>query len=600
MSEKKKAVVVAEKPSVARDIARVLGAGGRGDGFLHGGGYAVTWAIGHLLTLKEPEDYSPVLKKWRMSDLPILPETMGLKPMPKTERQLLTIKKLVNHREIGEVICATDSGREGELIFRYIYDWCGCKKPVRRLWISSLTDEAIRNGFAKMKDKSAYDNLYASAKCRSEADWLVGMNGTRAFTLSHGGDGVLPVGRVQTPTLAMIVERDAQIKAFKPETYYEVHAEFETAGGETYNGVYAKKGEAAPARLPAKADAEEIAARARGKQGGVDSAITEEKRIPAPLLFDLTELQRECNRKLGFSAQKTLTVAQSLYEKHKLITYPRTDSRHLSDDLLPKLPKIMDSLIQPQYKGFAEKARVAKSPRVFNSAKVTDHHAIIPTGKKAELPSLSADERAVFDRIARNFIAAFYPPHVYDITTAVTQVAGDGFISKGKATKDEGWTCLYAHEKKKEEEDLLPLLAAGQPVFARDAKALRKKTEPPKPHTEASLLSMMENAGRLVDDDELKEAMKSSGLGTPATRAQTIEKLISTGLAERNKKNLHPTEKGMRLVALVPPELKEAATTAKWERALARIASGDMSEERFMGSIRRFADYLVQSARNRG
>ena len=594
-------VVVAEKPSVGKDLARVLGAKSKGDGFLYCDTYAITWAIGHLLTLKEPEDYNPSLKKWKKGDLPILPEEMGLKPLPSSLKQLSLIKKLMNHKNTEEVICATDSGREGELIFRYIYQWCKCTKPVKRLWISSLTDEAIQSGFDNMKNASAYDNLFSSAKCRSEADWIVGMNGTRAFTL-HAGE-LLPVGRVQTPTLAMIVARDAEVRAFVPVQYYEVKADFETGTDEKYSGLWFKpvlrqdpsKEKGYQTRISTHNDAKQIAERVKGITGVVADLVTEQKRQLPPQLFDLTELQRECNRKLGFTAKKTLSLAQSLYEKHKLITYPRTDSRYLSVDVLPKIPGIVSSFTQPEYKVFAQSVKITKNPRIINNSKITDHHAIIPTGAKKPLTSLTADEMAVFDRIIRNFLAVFYPAYIYDITTVITNVGEDSFISKGRTIKQDGWTCLYAHEKKQAEEPPLPNLTKGDTVGVIDAIAVCKKTEPPKQHTEATLLSMMENAGRLVEDEDLKEALKLSGLGTPATRAQIIEKLISSGYVTRSKKNLFPTEKGIRLISLVPPELKEAKTTAKWEKALSRIAEGKMSEERFMDSIKKFAAYLVNT-----
>ena len=593
-------VVVAEKPSVGRDLARILGCKSKGDGFLYDGSHVVTWAIGHLLMLKEPDDYDDRYRQWRRETLPILPDEMGIKPVPKTLGQLRTIKKLLNHKDTIDIICATDSGREGELIFRYIYMWCGCKKPVKRLWISSLTDEAIKSGLAKMKDASAYDNLYASAKCRSEADWIVGMNGTRAYTLRSGE--LLPVGRVQTPTLAMIVTRDSEIDAFIPEEYHEVAAEFETKVGEKYVGTWIREGDAAktaegkedkhPTRIMKAEDAKAIAERVKGQKAVVASIKTEEKRQPPPQLFDLTELQREMNKKRALSAKETLAAAQSLYEKHKMITYPRTDSRYLSDDMLPKLNGIMGSFSATEYGEYLAGAQVAKSPRIFNNNKVTDHHAIIPTGKQKSLSSLSASERAVYDRIARNFIAAFHPPYVYDITSVHTKVGNDVFISKGRTDKDLGWTILYLNDKR-EQEPPIPLLTNGEELMVANAKAIKKKTEPPKPHTEATLLSMMENAGRFVDDETLKEALKASGLGTPATRAQIIEKLISSGYVERRKKNLTATEKGRKLIALVPPELKQAKTTAKWEKALTKIADGTMSVDRFMDSIRKFASYLV-------
>ena len=606
-----KTLVIAEKPSVGRDIARVLGCKQKGDGFLYSDEYIISWAIGHLATLKEPEDYNPNLKKWRMYDLPIIPQAMGLKALPKTEKQLNLLKKMLTSDDVSCVICATDSGREGELIFRYIYQWAGCDKPVKRLWISSLTDAAISDGLAKMKDGSAYDNLFASARCRAEADWLVGMNATRAFTLKCGD--LLPMGRVQTPTLAILVNRHHEITAFVPENYWEVKADFTTEKGETYKGAYLDKdGEE---RVKTEAEANAIAEKVKDAPGTVERIETEEKRQLPPQLFDLTELQRECNRRLGLSAQKTLTIAQSLYEKHKMITYPRTDSRYLSQDMVPKLKSVLESIPQP-YSGLA--AHVLSLPslptgsRMVNDAKVTDHHAIIPTGSKKPLSVLSPEEKAVYDRILRNFIAAFYDAYVYDITTVLTLAAGENFRSRGKVDRRLGWKEVYAHEKDTvetppksrgknakataDEGDVLPPLSKGETVMVTDTEVLHKKTQPPKPYTEATLLSAMENAGRFVEDEALKEALKSSGLGTPATRAAMIEKLIYSGYVERKKKNLIPTEKGIRLISLVPPEMRQPETTGKWERGLSRIADGELDDVRFMDSIKRYVTYLVQEA----
>ncbi|MDR0271750.1 MAG: DNA topoisomerase III, partial [Clostridiales bacterium] len=431
-----KTLVIAEKPSVGRDIARVLKCAQKGDGFLHNEKYVVSWAIGHLVTLNEPEDYDPSLKRWRANDLPILPASMGLKSMPKTKKQLDLLKKLMNHMETAEIICATDSGREGELIFRYIYKWSNCKKPVKRLWISSLTDAAISDGFAKMKDGTEYDNLYASARCRAEADWLVGMNATRAFTLS--GNELLPMGRVQTPTLAMIVNRHAEIAAFNAKDYFEVKATFLIRDCE-FSGIWLNNvNDEILDRTYNREQANAVAEKVNGKTGVIESVETEEKRQAAPQLFDLTELQRECNRKLGFSAKKTLEIAQSLYEKHKLITYPRTDSRYLSEDIVPKLKKTIENITTDDVREFTdyllELPKLPTTSRIVNNAKVTDHHAIIPTGKKAA--SLSSDEAAVYNRIVRNFLAAFHPAHVFDVTTAITKVEDELFRSKGRVEKN--------------------------------------------------------------------------------------------------------------------------------------------------------------------
>ena len=604
-------VIIAEKPSVGRDIARVLDCKRKHEGFLEGEKYVVSWAIGHLATLAEPEDYNPALKRWRMADLPIIPREMTLKPLPKTEKQLKLLKKLMNAKETADIICATDSGREGELIFRYIYQWAGCKKPVKRLWISSLTDTAIKKGLSTMKDGEAYDSLFASARCRAEADWLVGMNATRAFTLKY--NELLPLGRVQTPTLAILTNRQQEINNFDAKEYWEVEADFHLG----CQGIWLDR-EAAENkhRFSTREAAEAIAEKVKGKPGTVERVETTEKRVLPPQLFDLTELQRECNRRLGFSAQKTLTLAQSLYEKHKMITYPRTDSRYLSNDMVPKLRTVLLNQGEEPYKNFAAPLLAMESlpvsGRIVNDSKVTDHHAIIPTGSKKPLSVLSPDERLVYDRILRNFIAAFYPAHVYDVTTVLTQVEGEWFESKGRVEKEAGWTALYAHEKappkptKKtkakildtnpEPETTLPPLKKGDTVTVTNTTVHDKKTTPPKPYTEATLLSAMENAGRFVEDEALKEAMKASGLGTPATRAAIIEKLIKSGYINREKKNLIPTEKGMKLISLVPTELRSPETTGKWERGLSRIAAGELDADKFMESIRRYIQYLVSCA----
>jgi len=600
-----KTLVIAEKPSVGRDIARVLKCTSKSDGYLYNDSYIVSWAIGHLVSLNDPEDYNPALKRWNRGDLPILPQTMGLKPIQRTAPQLKILKKLMNARDTSQIICATDSGREGELIFRYIYMWAGCKKPVKRLWISSLTDTAIQDGLSKMKDGKEYDNLFASARCRAEADWLVGMNATRAFTLKNGE--LLPVGRVQTPTLAILVSRHKEIAAFVPQDYWEVKGTFLPALEETdYTGLWiSTEGEQ---KIHKKEQAEAIAAKIANQPGIVESVNTEEKRQLPPQLFDLTELQRECNQKLHYPAKKTLEIAQSLYEKHKLITYPRTDSRYLSKDIEPKLMPTMQSIQEAPYNALAAPltslSKLPTSTRIINDAKVTDHHAIIPTGSKKALSTLTEEERAVYDRILRNFIAAFYPAYIYDVTSVITGVENERFLSKGRMDKQLGWKDIYAHEKqtsKKAEEETpsLPQLIRGIEVKTTDVEVLEKKTQPPKPYTEATLLSAMEHAGRFVEDEALKEALKASGLGTPATRAAIIEKLISSQYVERVKKNLVPTQKAMGLINMSPPELTSPETTGKWERGLKRIAQGELDQQRFMDSIKRYVLYLIEWSGNK-
>lgn len=595
-------LVIAEKPSVGRDIAKVIGATGRGNGYLSGEKYIVSWAVGHLITLCDPEDYDTSLKKWRFDTLPIMPDNLQLKGIKQTDDQLKVLESLMNDEDTESIICATDSGREGELIFRYIYEYVKCKKPFERLWISSMTDKAIKDGFAGLKPSEAYDNLYYSAKCRSEADWLVGINASRAYTLKY--DALLSIGRVQTPTLAIIVARQKEIDVFDSKEYYEVNTNYGNFGGTWFLVDYGET------KIYEKEKAEEIANKVKGKNATVTKIENEEKRQPAPLLYDLTELQRDCNRKFGFSAQKTLTIAQSLYEKRKMVTYPRTDSRYLSDDMIPKIKATLKKLSNvDNYKEYAwyvlnlEKLPVSK--RIIDNTKVSDHHAIIPTDGNININSLTDEERKVYNLIALRFISVFYPPYVYNTTRAVVLSEDETFISRGTTIIEDGWMALYkgvAEEEKKKkkektEEAVLPPLSEGDCLTIYDAKAVKKKTQPPKPYTEASLLSAMENAGRFIEDENLREQLKDSGLGTPATRAAIIERLITVGYIVRKGKALVPTTKGMNIIAIVPEELKSPQTTGKWEKGLSSIAKGKMQDERFMGSIKRFVYFLIDNAK---
>ncbi len=591
-------LVLAEKPSVARDIARVLGAREKGENCLIGKGYVVTWALGHLVTLKEPQEMDERYTHWKKEDLPILPARMETKVIKKTKSQFLAVKKWMNDKETGDIICATDSGREGELIFRYIYEQAGCRKPVRRLWISSMTDEAIRAGFDSLRPSADYDALYASARCRADADWLIGMNATRAYTIRYGV--LLSIGRVQTPTLSMLVKRRREIDAFVPQVYYLVNADF----GD-YKGVYIDaKGEK---KIATEEAAQAIAARVRGQQASVLQATREHKSVPPPLLYDLTTLQREANAQFGFTAKKTLETAQKLYEQHKLLTYPRTDSRYLSHDMLGKVQSTLaayDGGLQP----LGEKALqygVRMSRRIFDDAKLTDHHAIIPTGKKAANLSLTADERRLYELVARRLAAVFYPNYEYDALRVVTACGQDRFLSTGQTVTQEGWKAVYAGEqasgsrrggKKKEDEQPLPDLHPGDERVCRDAKVAQDQTKPPKEYNDASILLDMEHAGRQIEDEELREQMKDCALGTPATRAAIIERLISVGYVSRKGKNLTATEKGIHLIEAVPPEIASPETTGRWERALAEIARGSDGERRFREGIARLTAFLVQNA----
>lgn len=596
---------------MGRDIARVLGCGQKADGYLVGDEYMVSWAVGHLAQLAAPEDYKPEWKRWAFETLPIMPPEMRLVAAPSGKSQFAVLKKLMNSREVDGLICATDSGREGELIFRYIYQLAGCRKPFQRLWVSSMTDKAIKDGFAALRPGADYDLLYQSARCRSEADWLVGINASRAYTLKY--DALLSIGRVQTPTLAIIVNRAAEIAAFVPEEYFEVRADF-AAENIGYWGLW--QNAAGESRLKSKAAAEEILGRVKGAVGRVCDVKREEKSQPPPLLYDLTELQRDCNKRYGFSAQKTLDLAQSLYETRKLLTYPRTDSRYLSDDLLPRLPgRIKNLAALSQFAEvaapFAERGVPKPGKRVIDNSKVTDHHAIIPTEGRLRVDNLTEDEWKVFRLVALRFLAVFYPAYRYASTKVITEAAGERFISKGQEVLESGWQGVYDRLKQdeqrekpakraksaaKEEQDL-PNLAVNDEVALTKAKVEQKKTQPPKPYTEAGLLSAMENAGRFVEDETLKEQLKESGLGTPATRAAIIERLLAVGYIKRQGKALVPTEKGEKLIAVVPQELKSAETTGKWEKGLSAIAGGRMATEVFMASIKRYVDFLVRDCR---
>ena len=594
-----KILVIAEKPSVARDIAKVLKASQKGDNCLIGEKYVVSWAVGHLVTLAEPEDYDEKYKKWNFSTLPILPEEMKLKAIQQTRSQLKVLHKWMNSAEIDSLICATDSGREGELIFRYIYEITKCKKPFERLWISSMTEEAIKEGFATLKDGREYDLLYTSAKCRSEADWLVGMNATRAYTLRY--NALLSIGRVQTPTLALIVNKQKEINAFVAEDYFEVQADF---GG--YTGMWIDKEE--HTRIEKEEAAKAIVQKVSEKQATITKVEKEEKKMPPPLLYDLTELQRDCNKKFGFSAKKTLDIAQNLYEKRKMITYPRTDSRYLSDDMKGKVHNTLRRLNElPEYAPYTQplSGNITFTKRIIDNSKVTDHHAIIPTDGKLRVDSLTEEEKKVFSLVAARFLAVFYPYYRYETTKVYAEAEQETFLSKGTVVLEEGWQAVEkalapaaaAKKKKKdEEEQKLPVLAEGEQRKIEKAVVQKKKTKAPTPYTESSLLSAMENAGRFVEDEALKEQMKDSGLGTPATRAAIIERLLTVGYIVRKGKNLIPTEKGMKLIEVVPIEMSSPQTTGKWEKGLSSISKGNMTEEKFMASIRRYVQFLIQDA----
>ena len=606
--------VIAEKPSVARDIARVLGANKSGEGFLQGQGYVVTWAIGHLVALAQPHEIQPEWKRWRRDLLPMLPNHWPLVVNEKTRDQFEVVRKILKSPRVRRLVCATDAGREGELIFRYIYESVECEKPFERLWISSLTPDAIRKGLANLKPGAQYDSLADAATGRSRADWLVGMNLSRAYSLALNEE--ISVGRVQTPTLAMMVERELAIRGFVPEDYVEVVCTFHPVGLEAatkYTGVWFrvsrqhKAGSELNRRLPADGlEAKAIIERARIGKARIESIEQETQRNLPPQLYDLTELQRHANRLFGFSAQQTLDLAQALYERHKLISYPRTDSRFLSQDVAATLAQVVDAIKAPYLpklgSGTGERAL---SRRFVDDAKVSDHHAIIPTAVDGAKASLSVDERKLYDLICRRLLCAWHNDYVVAVTRVVTLIEANGiedrYETSGTAVMQVGWKVLdVAPDRKKnakaEDEAAQPLpaeLAVDQAQQVLDAKAVKKKTRPPKRFTEGTLLTAMETAGKTLDEKELSDAMKESGLGTPATRASIIEVLLTRDYIARDGKMLEATAKGIHLIEVVHPEVKSPAMTGQWERNLRQIQEGHASLPPFLEGIENYVKQVV-------
>jgi len=616
-AESGRIAVVAEKPSVARDIARVLGASTQGDGYLHGNGYVVTWAIGHLAALAQPHEINPEWRHWRRSLLPMLPAEWPLVVYERTQDQFEVVRKILNSPRVSQVVCATDAGREGELIFRYIYEAAQCSKPFSRLWISSLTPDAIRKGFEVLRPGREYDPLADAARGRSRADWLVGMNLSRAYALAYG-EKDLSVGRVQTPTLAMVVERELAIRKFVAEDYTEVLATFHPSGAptdSTYQGTWFKESKESlqqAMRLPPDGEeANRIAARARTGQAAIESVEAQTQRMPPPALYDLTELQRHANRLFGFSAQKTLDMAQTLYERYKLISYPRTDSRHLSQDVARTLPGIVKTIEEPYRQHLAPGTGERPLGRRFvDDSKVTDHHAIIPTMTRPERVSLPPDERKIYDLICRRLLSAWHEDHIWSVTTVITAIRNplinpgiiDRYHTSGSAVMQVGWKVLDfplpAKTKKgkadQQPEQALPAsLSKDQPQDVVDVTVLKKKTRPPKRFTEGTLLTAMEAAGKTLDEKELSDAMKETGLGTPATRAAIIEVLLKREYILRNGKMLEATDKGIRLIEVVHPEVKSPIMTGQWEQYLRRIERGTAQLGPFLKGIENYVTDVV-------
>jgi DNA topoisomerase III len=637
-----KTLLVAEKPSVGQDLARVLpGPFKKGEGFLEGPDHVITWAVGHLVQLAEPEAYDAKYKSWRMADLPIVPERFKLEVRDERSRkQMSVVTKQLGREDVEEVVNACDAGREGELIFAYLFEKAKGKKPVKRLWLNSMTTAAMKSALASLRPAEDFERLEQAARSRSEADWIVGMNSTRAATirLRSSFDGAVSLGRVQTPTLAIVARREEEIKAFKPEPYWLVDATFaatgslpgeESANGErSYLGHFqAPPGGRVPSgstkgpRIGTEEEARAIVGACEGRPGTITKLEKKEQREKAPMLYDLTTLQREANNRYGFSARRTLSAAQRLYEEHKALTYPRTNSRYLPSDMVDEIKPIAELVgSHSEYRKGAEYVTgldVLPLGRVVNDEKVTDHHAIIPTRSEHNLEKMGSDDRRIYDMAVRRFLAVFHPEAVFENTRVETTVvpadaqAGSGhvFRTRGKLLLVPGWRGVYdevsadakgADAKADGEEDeasdqQLPRLIEDEQVQTRKVESLRKETKPPRRYSDASLLGAMETAGKLVDDDELREAMKDSGIGTPATRAAIIERLITVGYIGRDGRALVATEKGLNVIRLLNEHaLTSPGLTGSWEQRLGQIERGEESRKKFMSDIAGFAQETVK------
>lgn len=581
-------VCIAEKPSVARDIAEVLGAHNRKEGYIEGNGYQVTWTFGHLCTLKEPHEYSPSWKSWSLGSLPMIPPRFGIKLIndPGIEKQFRIIEGLMQHAD--QIVNCGDAGQEGELIQRWVMQKAGARCPVKRLWISSLTEEAIREGFAKLKDQSDFQPLYEAGLSRAIGDWLLGMNATRLYTLKYGQNKqVLSIGRVQTPTLALIVKRQLEIDHFKPEPYWELKTVYRDT---TFNSTKGK--------FASKEEGERFLETVRQADFTVTDISSKKGTEAPPRLFDLTSLQVECNKKFGYSADMTLQLIQSLYEK-KVTTYPRVDTTFLSDDIYPKCPNILNGL--KDYAGYTQVLagkKLLKSKKVFDNSKVTDHHAIIPTGIQPQ--GLTDMEKRVFDLVARRFIAVFYPDCKFSTTTVLGEVSQVEFKATGKQILDPGWRIIFAKEvqeenKEGDEEKVLPLFQQGE-SGPHTPDLNEKWTQPPKLYTEATLLRAMETAGKLVDNDELRDVLKENGIGRPSTRAAIIETLFKRHYIRKERKNLIPTPTGMELIQLIHEELlKSAELTGIWEKKLREIEKKSYDAATFLNELKQMVTDIVNS-----
>ncbi|RBW70798.1 DNA topoisomerase III [Bacillus taeanensis] len=593
-----KTLVLAEKPSVGRDLARVLNCSKKGNGYIEGSNYIVTWALGHLVTLADPEVYDEKYKSWNLEDLPMLPSRLKLVVIKKTGKQFQAVKAQMNRKDVNEIVIATDAGREGELVARWIIEKAHVKKPIKRLWISSVTDKAIKEGFRKLRNGKAYENLYASAVARSEADWFVGINATRALTTKYNAQ--LSCGRVQTPTLAMIATREEEIKNFKPKSFYGLQAVTDSSLKLTW-----QDSKTNDIRTFVKDKIEKLEKAVKGKAAEVLEVNKTDKKSYAPQLYDLTELQRDANKRFGYSAKETLSIMQKLYEQHKVLTYPRTDSRYLSSDLVETLPDRLKACGTGEYAKLASKVLktpIKQSKSFVDNSKVSDHHAIIPTEERVSLSALSDKERKIYDLVVKRFLAVLYPPFQYEQTTIKAKIGNENFIAKGKRVLAQGWKEVYDNQFEDEEnqgdmkEQLLPSISKGDILKISTLLQTKGETKPPELFNEGTLLSAMENPAKYMageDQSLIKTLGQTGGLGTVATRADIIEKLFNSFLVEKQGKGIKVTSKGKQLLELVPEDLKSPALTAEWEQKLEAISKGSLSQTSFINEMKQYAKTAV-------
>ncbi|ACD51136.1 DNA topoisomerase III [Clostridium botulinum] len=597
-----KILVLAEKPSVGRDLAKVLKCNQNKGSYIEGNNYVVTWALGHLVTLLDPEGYGDKYKKWSMETLPMLPKNMKLCVIKKTSKQFYEVKKQMLRNDITEIVIATDSGREGELVARWIIDKVGVNKPIKRLWISSQTDKAILDGFRNLKPGSAYENLYRAAQGRAEADWIVGLNVTRALTCKYNAQ--LSAGRVQSPTLAMIVQREEDIKNFKPKDYYTIIAKnnnlaMEWSSNDNNNN-----------RIYDNDIAKKLIAGLKGKEGEVSEISESNKKQYSPALYDLTELQRDANRIFGYSAKQTLSIMQRLYENYKILTYPRTDSRYITRDIVPTLKERLKAISVGNYSSSANqilKGTIHGSKSFVDDSKVSDHHAIIPTEQKVSLGILSKEEKNIYDLVIKRFLSVLLPPFEYIQTSIKVKIGNETFKAKGKVIKSKGWKMVYDKNDDLEEtsedgvlkEQVLPNLSKGDKLKINSIEIKNHQTKPPARFNEGTLLSAMENPQKYIqlDKESAKTLGQTGGLGTVATRADIIEKLFNSFVIEKKGKDLYPTSKGKQLIDLVPKDLKSPLLTAKWEKTLDDISKGKEDVHNFISNMRNYATALVQDVK---